>query len=210
MASFTLDDLGGTFPDGTTVGAYPASAWSGRFASGAPLGSATSSQSVTNQSATFTGLTADTDYYAAGDIGDGTYRYVHFHVPENDPGVELGYAEITSDFTRTGAGASDVTGLSVTAEVGERPIVVEFGCGGLSNTNAAGLSAAQIYEGATKLAQVLGGVGTSSTHGATRSVRLNPAAGSHTYKIVVGQLVLGNTVIDADVDNPAYIRVTEV
>lgn len=78
MASFTFSSPG-NFANGATLGAYPVSAWAGLRPSGSPLGSPTNTQTVTNQSVTFTGLTAGVDYYAA--VNSSTTNYVRFTVP---------------------------------------------------------------------------------------------------------------------------------
>ena len=127
-------------------------------------------------------------------------------------GRELGYASITSTFTQTGAGNSDVTGLSVTVTVGTRPINVIFSCASVSNNNASGIAYLKIMEGATLLGNAvisLSAVG-QALH---RTVRLSPSAGSHTYKVNLQQVVTGNTSLFADSGTtygPASIQVIEV
>jgi hypothetical protein len=129
-------------------------------------------------------------------------------------GIELGYAEITSNYVQTGAGNSDVTGLSTTVTVGSRPIRIEFACSSIQNSSASpsGLTSLAINEGSTILTTAaFGGLTTANvTVPVTRSVRLAPSAGSHTYKIVLGQVVAGNSTIAAAATSPAYIWVTEV
>ena len=67
------------FPEGTSVGAYPASNWPAQVLSpsGAPLGAATDTQSVASGSLAFTGLVSGTRYFAAADV-NGIWRYVAF------------------------------------------------------------------------------------------------------------------------------------
>lgn len=127
-------------------------------------------------------------------------------------GLSLGYAEITSNFTQTGAGNSDVTGLSVTVTVGTRPIIVKFDAGGLSNSSASGLITLAIKEGSTILATAALGPGPAAncSFALSRDVRLSPSAGSHTYKINLGQIITGNSTIGASATNPASIHVVEV
>lgn len=124
-------------------------------------------------------------------------------------GVELGYAEITANHVQTGAGTSDVTGLSVTVNVGARPIKIEFGCTSLANSSGSGLSSISIMEGATVLTSATYGL-TTNTVPIYRAVRLAPSAGSHTYKIALGQIITGNSTLGAAANSPAYIHVTEV
>ncbi|NUQ70403.1 MAG: hypothetical protein HUU17_06215 [Chthonomonadales bacterium] len=126
-------------------------------------------------------------------------------------GVELGYASITSSVTQTGAGTQDVAGLAVTVNVGARPIMVRFEAGAISNTSASGLTVVKIMEGATTLGSAnLGLLTANGSAPVSRSVRLAPSAGAHTYKINLGQFVTGNSSITAAADNPAYIQVVEV
>lgn len=125
------------------------------------------------------------------------------------PPRELGYAQITTTATQTGAGSGDVSGLSVTVTVGSRPIVVEFACDGLVNTNASGITTAQIKEDTTVLAASTVSLTTIGMV-VCRKVRLTPSAGAHTYKINLAQVVVGNSQITAGASDPAYIWVYEV
>lgn len=75
MANVTLTKVE-QFPNGTVVGAYPVSGWRDDQIppSGAALGSATNSQTMTSGTLTFTGLTAGVEYFAGK--ADGTLGYV--------------------------------------------------------------------------------------------------------------------------------------
>lgn len=126
-------------------------------------------------------------------------------------GRELGYAEITSNVVQTGAGSQDVAGLSITVEVGDRPIRLEFGCGALSNSLAAGLTSISLMEGAVVLASANAGLAAAGTnYTITRAVRLNPSPGTHTYKINLAQVTSGNCTLGASATTPAYITAIEV
>lgn len=124
-------------------------------------------------------------------------------------GVELGYAAVTANVTRTGAGTDDVAGLSVTVTVGFRPIIVRVNALSINNSSASGVGNIQIKEGATVLAGVNATL-TTDYIPVSREARLAPSAGSHTYKITLGQLVTGNTVLTASATDPAFIQVIEV
>lgn len=124
-------------------------------------------------------------------------------------GVELGYAEITSNVTQTGLGSTDIAGLSVTVNVGARPILVKFGARSLTNSSASGVGGVIIKEGATSLCSGLASL-TTLAMPIYREVRLAPSAGSHTYKAVITQLVTGNTTLAAASGEAAYIQVVEV
>lgn len=126
--------------------------------------------------------------------------------------TELGYAQITSDVTQTGFGSLDVPGLSVTVTVGSRPVKVIFDAQGVTNTSANGVGTVDIYEGASKLANVtVSNISVASLNvaAAHREHRMAPSSGSHTYKIRLSSLV-GNTTIKAAADSPAFIQVVEI
>lgn len=123
--------------------------------------------------------------------------------------VELGYAEITSNFTQTGAGSSDVTGLSVTVNVGARPILVILGASAFYNSSASGVGGLTIKEGSTSLGALTASL-TTLVLPVFRQVRLNPSAGSHTYKVVISQLITGNTILTGSATDPASLHVIEI
>lgn len=93
MASFT-PNIAGAFAEGVTIGAYPASGWPAHILSpsGAPLGTATNTQVVTNQTVIFTGLADGVRYYAAQNTS--TTRYVSFTVGEDTVGEQVTSAQI--------------------------------------------------------------------------------------------------------------------
>lgn len=127
-------------------------------------------------------------------------------------GIELGYAEITSSVTQTGVGSADVAGLSTTVTVASRPIVVRFDTGSVVNSATNGYTYIRIQESTTVLAEAVAqanGVANVS-RALSRTVRLTPSAGSHTYKILMGQLVAGNSVLTAAANSPVSIQVIEV
>lgn len=97
MATFVLS-AGGVFPEGTSVGAYPASRWGPDVPSGAPIGAAVESKSVSGGTATFTTLTAGTEYYFTASVS-GTYRYLSGTAGE-DEGPQ---AELVSDIAAVSA-----------------------------------------------------------------------------------------------------------
>lgn len=128
-------------------------------------------------------------------------------------GIELGYAEITSSFTQTGAGTSDVTGLSTTVTVASRPVVIHVWGSNFHNTNDAGITICRLQEGSTILASSYANFSANTLVPLNIRRRLAPSAGSHTYKVVLSQFVSGNSVVEADSGTtygPAFIHVTEV
>ena len=82
MAGFTLTRPD-VFPEGTEVGAYPASNWpTPGIPSGKPVGAATVTKKVEEGSAAFTGLTNDTAYWAVAEVAEEVWVYVGFVVSE--------------------------------------------------------------------------------------------------------------------------------
>jgi hypothetical protein len=75
MATFTLKTDAQKFPDGTSVGAYPASAYHPTARPSAASGSPTASATVTNGTASFSGLADDTAYVFGATVS-GQWRFV--------------------------------------------------------------------------------------------------------------------------------------
>lgn len=95
MASFDL--LGPpSFPEGTSVAAYPVSNWNGAQISGAPVGSSTESKTVTSGVAAFASLAADTRYVAYAQVGS-DHRYVRFSTLTDPTSVSAASASATFD-----------------------------------------------------------------------------------------------------------------
>lgn len=125
---------------------------------------------------------------------------------------QLGYAEITSDFTSATSGSAvDVTGLSVTVTVpaGGRRVKITAYAPDIS-TGAAASTVLEwlIYEGATLLnesAQFTSD--TSSLMPAVAMAVVTPSAGSHTYKVAIKQNGAGTMTVDAGATFPAFILV---
>lgn len=124
-------------------------------------------------------------------------------------GVELGAAILTSNVVQTGAGNQDIADLTLTVEVGARPILLLLSGGSFANSAAGGVGTLQIKEGATILGSVQAVLTTLSIP-VIRAVRLSPAAGPHTYKVNLGQLVTGNTTLSASATEPTLLEVLEV
>lgn len=127
-------------------------------------------------------------------------------------GVELGYAEITTSFAGTTASTTDqdVTGLSVTVTVGSRPIEIIVSAGRFSNDSTGGTSV-KIKEGATTLGVMQNASGAGVNVPCFRRIRLNPSAGSHTYKLTIACIgAAGTPTLVALATDPASISVCEV
>lgn len=91
--SVAFDLTSPRFPNGTEVGAYPKSNWPNEGEpSGAPVGSAKESKTVTSDVAAFTALDDEVAYWAVAEVG-GAYRYVSF-VAGADTSAPGGQAEL--------------------------------------------------------------------------------------------------------------------
>ncbi len=126
-------------------------------------------------------------------------------------GRELGYAEITASATLTTTQA-DIAGLSVTVNVGSRPIEVRFS-GHLQNATANGNAVVYLFEDGN----IIGSVSFVNNPAnlripAYRVLRRTPAPGSHTYKCQ-GQTNAGTATLNASAGNttpgPASLAVIE-
>lgn len=128
-------------------------------------------------------------------------------------GVELGYAERVTDATTTNTGAyDDVTGMSITVNVGIRPIMVRAFARDIRHSAVNGNVYFRIAEGATA---IVASVYCSSTVNASQSAyverRLTPSPGLHTYKLTTALIGAGTGTIIADAtDGPMFIQVVEV
>lgn len=125
-------------------------------------------------------------------------------------GVELsgGYAEITSNFQRTGTGESDVTGLTITVSAdGSTPIILEFNASAFYNSSASGIATVSIKESTTVLAAATASL-TADLVPISRKARITPSAGSHTYKVTLSQVITGNSLIAAAATSTAFLRAT--
>jgi hypothetical protein len=127
---------------------------------------------------------------------------------------ELEHAEITSNFSTTSTTLVDVTGLTVTVDVGTRPVIIWFSCGYANTTAAVSGYEISILEDGVGIGNAKA-VGNAIAEGyaVTRMIRRAPAAGSHTYKIQARTVAAGTLSIAADTGasyGPASISVWEV
>lgn len=118
--------------------------------------------------------------------------------------AELGYAEITNQFDTTSATGVDVTGLSITATFGERPVKAIFD-GTLRNSADQYARIWIVVDGV----QVAIGGGLTSGYRATQRAYvirgLTPGT-SHTVKIQLGAPTGGTASVVGDPNNPSFIQ----
>lgn len=130
-------------------------------------------------------------------------------------GREIGYAQGTSNFTKTtaGAGAEDITGMSVTINVASRPVMLHWWADHLTTDTAGNQVVITIADSANTV-QATSSVkftAVTDTHHLEVWARVNPAAGSYTYKARMnvptgggkGGLVANSTA-------PMFLRAVEV
>ena len=127
-------------------------------------------------------------------------------------GQELAYVSVaTSTITTTSTTLVDLTGASITATVGSRPVRVQFAAQGVdsSNTSDARLefSLYDVTAGAQVGDAYVNGANTTAINFQTR---LNPASGSRTWKIQWHILGAGTGRVLASATAPAYLLVEEL
>lgn len=122
-------------------------------------------------------------------------------------GMELGYAEITSTFTTTSVTAVDVTGLTVTCVVGERPTIVTYG-GNIRNTTTGQSARVQLIGNSFNQSNltVQGSVGFIYLERMTRISGLTPGT-TYTFKLQALVISSGTTNLYSDPNDRAFIRV---
>lgn len=134
-------------------------------------------------------------------------------------GRELGYAEITSSFTKptAGAGAEDVTGLTISPTIGSRPAYLHFWCDFVSTDTNPATCTLQITDSSNNV-QVNRSLPEASPSTAVGGAfpfelwrRINPAAGTYTYKVRINTTTGGSKpTIFAAATAAAFLRAVEV
>lgn len=107
----------------------------------------------------------------------------------SQPGTELAYAERSSDMAgNVGGAAKDVDGLTITVVAGIRPFMLELETPYLKNSTSGAVSALNIQEGATLLANVFAqSPAAGQGMPVRRGRRISDAipGSTHTYKVVL-------------------------
>lgn len=219
MASTTLQ-VSDLFADGTSVSAYPRSAW-GVERTGAPSGSAAAGPStVSGGTVTFTGLLDGTSYVAYAGSPD---RYRNFRTnpapATNDGGMELAYNEKTdADFTTTTTPTPvDIgTGTSISFVAGVRPVAIRFGASNMrhSAVNTIVLLRALRVDNSVALADVTGTHATAAGRipvgsQQARMSGLTPGV-SYTVKLQALSGGAGTMTIVCNVNQPIWIQAVEL
>jgi hypothetical protein len=154
-----------------------------------------------------TSVAAGAVYYAT-DIPEQYRSDGAVWTPVGAGGNELGYAQITASQSTASTTGVDVSGLSVTCTVGERPVKVIFD-GVLRNTTVGVYARAQILVDGTIVATAGGPTAIASEYRAGhREVRvsgLTPGS-SHTFKIQILAPTGGTTSIEPLTDI-AFVQV---
>jgi hypothetical protein len=122
-------------------------------------------------------------------------------------GTELGYAEITAGFSTASSTPVDITGLTVTCKVGERPVVIAYGAN-MRNNNVGGF--ARVYGVANSVLAsnltVAGTMGYLALSRETRVSGLTPGS-TYTFKLQMAALTTGTADVYADTNDRPYIQV---
>jgi hypothetical protein len=123
-------------------------------------------------------------------------------------GTELGYAEITSPFSTSSGSYVDVTGLSLSLMVGERPVMIEFG-GQIHNSTAncfavVGLIANGVEVGSGSFLSTAAQYGTMTRR--ARVSGLTPGS-NYTFKLQLKQISGGTADIFGGSTQKGYIQV---
>ena len=129
-------------------------------------------------------------------------------------GVELGYAEITSNFTSGGVANTiyAVTGLTTTVTVGSRPVRIDGLLQAVLPSASTTTVSALIYEDGSFVGGIssVGSATANKRLGMTPWLRRAPAAGSHTYDIRVKSDITATLTVESGVGFPSAIQVREV
>jgi hypothetical protein len=157
-------------------------------------------------------------YFATDDNGGTMYRSdgsswtkIAASVTQSG-GAELGYSEITSNFSQVATANTfyDVTGLSSTVTIGTRPVLITAFFPVMLHSVTFGDITVAIYEDGTLVSAATATEPTANRAfiGISNSRRA-PSAGSHTYAIKVKTTIAGTITLQAASNFPAYVRVVE-
>lgn len=128
-------------------------------------------------------------------------------------GGELGYAEITTNWSQVGTANSiyDITGLQTTVAARGRPLIVQAFLPVIYHSAAPANAQVLIYEDGNLVSYCrLGFPGTGTVpNPALVRARRQPSAGQHTYKVSVQTLTAGTVTVTGATSGPPHIHVIE-
>ncbi len=125
-------------------------------------------------------------------------------------GTQLGYAQVTANQSTTSSVLTDLTGLSITCMVGERPILIKFGSLVTNSSNnyctvALLSNGSQVING-NYLAPVAGASMTSHLQYVVQPGTLTPGQ-SYTFKAQFNSpFAIGTASIQASATSPSWIQ----
>lgn len=126
------------------------------------------------------------------------------------PRGELGSAQVTSNVTTTSTSAVDLTGATVTVTTGTRPVVVSF-YGMVSHSVASKQFQLNLVQDGSSIQQANAFSVTAGGFVPIHiMVRVNPAAGSHTFKVQWQVVDAGTGTVAGGGTFPAQLEVVEV
>jgi len=124
--------------------------------------------------------------------------------------TELGYAQTTAVFATASGQPVDVPGMSVTVDVGARPIKVILD-GLFSQTVAGAYIGLTLLDGAVQIQSAYATAGVAGAFVPVhREVRLTPPAGPRTFRLQMCAAGLGQVWMHAAAAYPCFLQVVEL
>lgn len=128
-------------------------------------------------------------------------------------GQELGYAELSADFSTASTSLVDVTGFAVTVTIGSRPVRIDVFVPRMDETASNAQAVLEIYDNTAGARVKAGAVWMhadgNGSGGVLVSARHAPAAGSRTYKVRMS-VSAGTGGLHNITGSPAHLLVTEI
>lgn len=157
---------------------------------------------------------ANSTWLANGTFQSGaTFNSANWLVLAAHGNTELGYAERTTDFTTTSTVMADVTGLSKTVTITDRPVMVIFE-DDVKHSAANGITVVQLMQGATQIAVGQRTSPTASAIGHLRVVRRQALPpGDYTFKVQasISQFgTAGTSTLLGNATTPSFLQIVEV
>lgn len=129
-------------------------------------------------------------------------------------GGAIGYASVTSSQNVATSTVTDLTGLTVTVNVGPSRLLRLSASCLLSRSVADGITVGYFREGTTEFGRFGQHAPSANTETELASgwvLVVNPTEGTHTYKLSMSRLTgTGNSTLNATASNPAWFLVEDI